>query len=184
MITISKPFYFIRHGQTDWNLNNILMGQTDIPLNQTGIWQAKQLQQKLKNLNFDTIFSSPLLRASETATIINETSKLPVILKDGLMERCRGIYEGKVKNNQILQTLNKDNQIKEETLTMFKQRIITTLNDILEQTEVIPLIVSHGGVFKILKEELNIDYPEAMNCGVYLFKPTDNIIVWQIEEIQ
>lgn len=47
--------YLIRHGETDWNVQNKIQGDTDIPLNQTGIKQANTLKEVLKNVSFDVI---------------------------------------------------------------------------------------------------------------------------------
>ena len=62
-----KSFYFIRHGETDWNRQSIIMGQTDIPLDDTGIHQAHQAKDILKTENVSAIYTSPLQRAYETA---------------------------------------------------------------------------------------------------------------------
>ena len=64
--------YIVRHGETDWNILKKLTGQTDIPLNLNGIKQAKEVREKLKNIKFDYVFSSPLKRAYETAKIITK----------------------------------------------------------------------------------------------------------------
>ena len=66
--------YFMRHGETDWNIVKRLQGTTDIPLNENGISLAKISAENMKNagIQFDEIFSSPLNRAVHTAEIINE----------------------------------------------------------------------------------------------------------------
>lgn len=58
--------YLVRHGQTDWNKLKVMQGRTDIPLNEKGIEQAKVVGEKLRGINFDAIFYSPLLRAKQT----------------------------------------------------------------------------------------------------------------------
>jgi probable phosphoglycerate mutase len=65
-----RSFYFIRHGQTDWNAIGRMQGQSDIPLNATGLQQAKEAAEKFVGLDIDRIVSSPLKRASVTAQII------------------------------------------------------------------------------------------------------------------
>ena len=52
--------YFIRHGETDWNIIKRLQGATDIPLNENGEAIAKETSQKLQDISFDIVFTSPL----------------------------------------------------------------------------------------------------------------------------
>ena len=67
--------YFIRHGQTDDNLNQIYTGQKDVPLNQNGIEQAKSTAKELKDTKIDICFCSPLLRAKQTSEEIMKYHK-------------------------------------------------------------------------------------------------------------
>ena len=60
--------YLVRQGETDWNLNKKFNGCTDIKLNQTGIAQAKQQAENLRNVDFKACFSSPQTRARQTYT--------------------------------------------------------------------------------------------------------------------
>ena len=60
----------IRHGQTDWNLGDRLMGRQAIPLNEKGRWQAGQLATYLSQTTIDALYTSPVLRARETADIL------------------------------------------------------------------------------------------------------------------
>lgn len=78
MICPLKPFYFIRHGETDWNVQKILMGSKDIPLNERGKSQAIQARQFLKDLEIGQIFSSSSQRAYQTASILNEEYAYPL----------------------------------------------------------------------------------------------------------
>ena len=84
--------YLVRHGQTDWNLKRIAQGQTDIPLNATGIQQAEALRDKLKDYRFDICYASPLQRAAQTAKIaVND--RCPIIFDNILKERSFGKLE-------------------------------------------------------------------------------------------
>jgi broad specificity phosphatase PhoE len=89
------PFYFIRHGQTDWNAQRILQGWSDIELNAEGIRQAEEAAQKLELITFDMIVASPLKRAAKTAEIIAQRTGKPITFCEGLKERNFGEAEGK-----------------------------------------------------------------------------------------
>ena len=86
--------YVVRHGQTDWNVAGKCQGRTDIELNNTGIEQAKNTKEQLKNYNIDLIICSPLKRAIKTAEILNEETKCNMIVDERLIERGCGEVEG------------------------------------------------------------------------------------------
>lgn len=85
--------YIIRHGQTDWNLEKKAQGQVDIPLNDTGVNQAKELKEKLQSYEFDICYCSPLKRAAQTAEIAVD-GRTQIIFDDNLKERSFGKLEG------------------------------------------------------------------------------------------
>lgn len=84
----------VRHGETDWNLQNILQGSSDIPLNETGKLQALKSSEVLKDSHWDIIISSPLKRARETADIINQKLSIQVEEMNQFRERNYGKAEG------------------------------------------------------------------------------------------
>lgn len=87
--------YLVRHGQTDWNVQRITQGETDIPLNEEGIKQAETMASNLKQIKFDVVFSSDLIRAKRTAEIIAFEKKLAVETTKLLRERRYGKFNGK-----------------------------------------------------------------------------------------
>lgn len=86
----------VRHGQTDWNFQEIIQGREDIPLNETGRQQARQSAHVLQKEKWDVIISSPLVRAHETAREIADAAGLDVIhLDERFIERDFGAASGK-----------------------------------------------------------------------------------------
>ena len=62
--------YLVRHGETSWNIERKVQGQTDIPLTETGVRQAEKVREELKDVAFDICYCSPLMRAKRTAEIV------------------------------------------------------------------------------------------------------------------
>ncbi|QRF84537.1 histidine phosphatase family protein [Bacillus altitudinis] len=84
----------VRHGETDWNAAKRIQGRTDIPLNDTGKWQAEQTGLYLKDAHWDVVISSPLSRAKETAHLILQHVHAPLLIMDDFIERDYGDAEG------------------------------------------------------------------------------------------
>ena len=93
---MKKTFYFVRHGETDWNKIGRIQGLTDIPLNDFGLSQAIEISKHLSNLPISYIYSSPLKRASMTADIISKKIGVKVKTNPLLREVCFGDAEGKI----------------------------------------------------------------------------------------
>ncbi|BEU94949.1 histidine phosphatase family protein [Acidovorax sp. DW039] len=85
----------IRHGETAWNVDTRMQGHLDIPLNDTGLWQARQVAQALADEAIDAIYSSDLQRAWVTASAIAETTGAPLTADQGLRERSFGVFQGR-----------------------------------------------------------------------------------------
>ncbi len=167
------PFYFMRHGKTDWNLKNMIQGHIDIPLNQEGIEQAKMAAPLLADKGISRIVSSPLLRAHKTAQIINEILQVSLDVHEGLKERCLGVLQGTVKTEASITNIEINyTQMAEgcEDTLMFKQRIIDTLHEILS-TDQTTLIVAHGGVYWALMNIFGFGHQKSKNTVPYFFAP-------------
>ena len=86
--------YIVRHGQTDSNkIKDRFGGRVDVLLNDTGRDEARELKSKLEGITFDRVYSSPLKRAYETATIISDNN---IIVDDRIIERSNGDLEGRL----------------------------------------------------------------------------------------
>lgn len=86
--------YIIRHGETEWNKTLRLQGRSDIPLNETGIMMAKKTAEGMADIKFTRAFSSPLIRAMETARIIIGDREITVMPDERIIEISFGINEG------------------------------------------------------------------------------------------
>jgi probable phosphoglycerate mutase len=88
------PFWFLRHGETDWNAEGLSQGTTDIPLNHVGLAQAERAARTLRGHGIATIVASPLSRALRTAEIVGAELGLPIAVDADLREVAFGEQEG------------------------------------------------------------------------------------------
>ena len=164
--------YVVRHGETDWNNENKLQGNTDIELNDNGRKQAFNLAEELRNINYDIIISSPLKRAIQTANIINNNK--PIIIEDNLKERDFGDFEGKILPDlDNYWDYNKNlNSYKVENIKDFFNRVFNVVDKIINTyKEKNVLIVAHACVmigincyFNGLKKDFNYKDYCFENC--------------------
>lgn len=179
MMIPAVPFLFIRHGQTDWNVEGRMQGKTDIPLNAKGVQQARDAAAVLQCVSFDAVVSSDLKRALQTAEMISEVCGKPLFVDEGLQERSFGTFEGqltadmKVKyglnpEDSISKILPPDAEQWHETKARSVQTVEARLTRHAPQTV---LFVSHGAFFRALYESLGGPRMEAANATPYLFTP-------------
>ncbi len=160
-----RRFFFLRHGETDWNRDNLAQGQTDIPLNDSGREQARLALPLVQNQGIATIIASPLKRAFETAEILNGVLSLPLDTDPGLMERAFGPFEGKPWNPGWYRGEPGDGAEAEHD---FMERVMTTLVPLLDRSGPL-LLVSHGGVFRVMAEML-CALPDARSANAVPFR--------------
>lgn len=84
----------VRHGETAWNVDTRIQGHLDIPLNDTGLWQAARLARALMREDIHAIYASDLRRAAQTAQHVGDAAGMPVVHEPGLRERGFGDFEG------------------------------------------------------------------------------------------
>lgn len=151
-----------RHGETDWNQQGILQGWTDVTLNALGRRQARDMAASFDMTEFSAVWSSPLLRARETAEIIAPLIRLPFPrFHRGLMERNFGVFQGVPKaelaelNPVELQLILKRNPAGHfdggETMDEFADRVLEAILDIgSESPGRKVLIITHGWVMDVV----------------------------------
>ena len=152
--------YYVRHGQTDWNLARRMQGgESEKDLNETGIQQAKETKKLLENIKYDFIIRSPMKRAEQTANIISEGEEVPVIIDERIRERKLGEIEGEIITEEMEEKIwdyNINYNIPGgENLQEFEKRILNFLEEIKQKhSDKTVLIVAHGGVGKVIKAHL------------------------------
>ncbi len=143
-----------RHGQTDWNIENRFQGHSDIPLNSTGVAQAKRAAPLLMSLRPQKIVSSDLIRAIQTAQALSEISKLNVEIDAGLRETNGGKWEGKTGSQnraedyeRFVTWLDGNDEPAGETgerRSEIANRAVTAIEKALGENETL-IVVTHGG---------------------------------------
>lgn len=168
MPTIYCTIYIVRHGQTDWNVKRLIQGHRDIPLNQIGEQQAMELGKKLKQIHFDAVFSSDLLRAKRTAEIISLERQIAIQTTKALRERHFGSFQGKSADElgrKMLQKLIKEFSLLPveeqkkygnfESTEKYTDRFLQFLREVAVAYEgKTILVVTHGGPMKYLLDHL------------------------------
>lgn len=147
-VSSQTTIYLIRHGETDGNLNGIVQGSIDIPLNNTGIQQAKEAKQELEGVAFDAAYSSDLTRAKVTAAIVLEGRRINIINDPRLRERNFGAWEGKSFDDYYAVTHEERSKETEPT----EQLIGRAMSALQEITDTHPgqtiFVASHGNLIK------------------------------------
>jgi probable phosphoglycerate mutase len=165
--------YLARHGETDWNAERRLQGDTDTALNSTGRKQAAKLAEWLKGIRFDAVYSSTLSRSRDTAEIVR--GDIPLKSLAGLNERRIGKFEGK-KLDKISdpataleypkRSRDPDDELDGgESLNQFYERVRTTIEFIRSQhSSGAILIVAHAITNQmILRAIFNLTLQQAIS---------------------
>lgn len=183
-------FYIVRHGNTEWNEKKLIQGIKDSSLTEKGIKQAEEVGEKLKNINFDLMFSSDLLRAKRTAEIITLEKKLEIETTKLLRERAYGKLEGKPQDNfkewdKAMKKLTDEEKYEyrhiknAETDKEVTERFFTFIREIaVRYPGKMILAVTHGGIMRMAITKLGlISYSNKkhgiINNGSYFVLETD-----------
>jgi 2,3-bisphosphoglycerate-dependent phosphoglycerate mutase len=170
--------YLIRHGETDWNRDRRIQGQSDTPLNDEGREQSRLLGRRLSGTGFDAAFASDLSRAIETAELILECRDLPLTTDPGLRERAFGRWEGLEADQAAARDPERweawRNRFRDvsppggESQTELETRVTAALQSIADRhhPDDTLLVVSHGGAIQgALRSWFGLDGRPIVNCG-------------------
>lgn len=174
--------YIVRHGQTQWNVENRILGRTDLPLTQTGRAQARALADSLRETPIDIIYTSPLERACDTARAIAAERNIPLYQSVALIEHDFGIYEGLPRDDAQYQA-DKRNLLTRypegESFLDLAARVYSFLNYLREYSSAENvLLVGHNGICRIIHSYFyNMGQDEfvhyaADNCSVARYELT------------
>ncbi len=187
MIT-SKAFYLVRHGESEANLAKIAAGVgVDSPLTDLGRAQARAIAPVLQHLPVKPshIFHSPMIRATETAKIINSVMNLGITKQPGLEEHHIGELEGQPWDVVLPYFQGHMDPPGGETMKDFESRVREGINKVLaEDLDGPPLIVAHGGLFHAFSRIYAREFSSVPNCLIHHFDPYPDHapFPWQIFE--
>ena len=149
--------YFVRHGQTIWNVENKICGATDIALTEQGHEQAIETGKKIlaEGIQADEILYSPLQRAADTAKHISEITGIPARVEPRLKEQNFGKWESTPRNGVDFK-LAKQSFVCSyeggESMLRLAQRIYNLLDDIkAESDEKTYILVAHNGIARVIQ---------------------------------
>lgn len=158
------PFWFIRHGQTDYNLAGLTQGSLEADLNETGRGQVERAGPFLKEVGLSAIVSSPMRRARQTADILNGFLHLPVSYEADLREAAFGDKEGEAAYpwfpQWVAERYTPENG---ESFASLYRRVEAVLCRVLSTRKEMPLIVAHGGVLRAMRDLMGL--PKEAQSG-------------------
>ncbi len=174
--------YFVRHGQTVWNVENKICGATDSPLTEKGHMQAIETAHKITDMGIkaDMILYSPLSRARDTAMHISEICGIPLREEKRLFEQNFGKYESTPRNGEEFQEAKKQFLYRYEggeSMFQLAQRVYNLLDE-LKADGAEYILVAHNGIARVVNSyfyEMSNDEYAAFgirNCDILKYSFT------------
>ena len=179
--------YLTRHGQTDYNKKELMQGRTDIPLNETGLAQAKSMQKNVQDIHFNAVYSSPLSRAVQTAQIISGFATDEIIRDERIIEVDFGPYETMDYHHlgpmmtlfwmypEIIPAPKGVEPIREMVA-----RTSSFVHDLSQKEYDHVLVVCHGGIIRALRGAFEgkkngiVWRPRPLNCEMFVYEKTSD----------
>ena len=179
-------FWYLRHGETDWNARGWSQGNVDVPMNDIGRAQAREAAAALRGKGIVSIVASPLGRTRETAAACAEALGLPVAIDEDLREVSFGVQEGQPMSDWftgwVAGTLTPE---RAESFAALRVRVAAAINRALQRKPVV-LIVGHGAFFRALRAEMGLPPDVRTPNGAALFcgPPSEAAAPWSVEAVQ
>ncbi|HWX48850.1 MAG TPA: histidine phosphatase family protein [Roseomonas sp.] len=180
-----EPFWFLRHGETDWNARGLSQGNVDIPLNSVGIAQAERAAQAFRGKEIATIVSSPLSRARHTAEAVAAVVGRPVQIHEALREVAFGVQEGQPMAEWF------DDWVEGrftpeggESFAQLRARTAAAINHCLTLPGPV-LVVAHGALWRAFRADAglppNVRTPNAL--PMWVMPPLPGETAWRFEPL-
>ena len=169
MQTLSPvPFTFLRHGETDWNVQGRSQGRVDIPLNARGVSQAQAAASHMAGHGIRSIVASTLGRAQQTASLVAAVLGLDFTSDAGLQEASFGVQEGQPMgswyDDWVAGSTTPEGG---ETFAALRARVVLALNRALALPGPV-LVVGHGAMFRAARAEMGLSPLVRTENGVPL----------------
>jgi probable phosphoglycerate mutase len=174
--------YFVRHGETVWNVENKICGATDIELTELGHRQAIETGKRIleEGIKADEILYSPLIRAAETARHISEITGIPAVMEPRLIEQNFGKWESTARDGLEFKKAKEDFCCRYEggeSMLHLAQRIYNLLDEIRKESDSKTyILVAHNGIARVVQsyfyEMTNAEFAAfgVSNCAVLKYQ--------------
>ena len=173
--------YFVRHGETVWNVENKICGATDSPLTEYGHKQAQETGENIlsQGIEADKILYSPLSRAKDTALHIARITGIDAMEEPRLFEQRFGKWEGTARNGEGFKeakTHFADNYEGGESMLKVAHRVYSLLDEITDQDDKTYILVAHNGIARVVQsyffDMTNEEYATfgVKNCQVLTYE--------------
>ena len=193
---LPRPYWYLRHGQTDWNRAGLSQGRTDVPLNETGIEQAAEAAALIAQAldvagegGIVRIVSSPLERALRTATIVRDAlvarglPALPLSIEPDLAEVSFGEQEGQPISDWYDHWIAGDyTPPQAESFAVLRARAVGAINRATASAGR-PLVVAHGALFRALRAAMDLPANVRLANAVPLSAAPRQTGGWAVEEL-
>lgn len=175
--------YIVRHGETEWNAANKILGRTDLPLNDKGREQALEIARSLKDVKIDVFLCSPLCRTMQTADAVSDETGIPYKTDDRLIEQDFGKFEGADRSDTEYQKAKREYFARYpggESFFDLAARVYPLIKELNGKNA---LLVTHGGICRVIRSyfedmgnEEFVQFSQG-NCEVRVYDNMKSILI-------
>jgi broad specificity phosphatase PhoE len=178
-------FFFLSHGETDWDRDGRFSGRINAPLNGRGLGQARRAGEMLRSAGIQTICSSPQDRALTTADIIAAHIHVPIVTIEGLRDCCFGSLDGEQTGDRFEAWRHGVTPDGGESVRKFLSRGMRAMNAALERPGPV-LIVAHPAIYVAFQSAAGLDeeaQPQLEPTPILNEPPKRSDAAWRTEHL-